>query len=98
MILRVCKFKLPVVSISFLIAALLTLPSPVRGQGAFDVPFNDDLHSQDAFGGRNGKLSGTVYLNRRGAPASQVLVSIRSLTSAMRQPVLTYSGANVEFT
>ena len=96
MILRVCKFKLPVVSISFLIAALLTLPSPVRGQGAFDVPFNDDLHSQDAFGGRNGKISGTVYLNRRGAPASQVLVSIRSLTSAMSQTVLTDFGGHFE--
>jgi len=96
MILRVCKFKLPVASIFFLIAFLFTLPPPARGQGAFDATFNDDLHSNDAFGNRNGKLLGTVYLNRRGEPASQVMVSIRSMTSGMSQTVLTDYGGHFE--
>src|SRR5215471_381894 len=88
MILRVGKSKLPTVSISLLVAALFTLPSLARGQGsAFELPSNEP------FGSRNGQISGTVYLNRYGQPASQVLVSIRSLTSGMSRTVLTdFSG------
>lgn len=96
MILRVCKSKLSMASISFFIVALFTLPSPARGQGSFDPPFNDDLHSNEPFKGRNGKIMGTVYLNRRGQPASQVLVSIRSLTSGVNRTVLTDLAGHFE--
>jgi len=91
MILRVGKSKLPTVSISLLVAALFTLPSLARGQGsAFELPSNEP------FGSRNGQISGTVYLNRGGQPASQVLVSIRSLTSGMSRTVLTDFGGHFE--
>jgi len=91
MILRICKPKLSVVSISFLIAALFTLPSSARGQvPTFEVPSNK------SFGGRNGQIVGTVYLNRGGAPASHVLVSIRSTTSGGFQTVLTDLGGHFE--
>jgi Tfp pilus assembly protein PilF len=89
MILRVCKSKLSVVSISLFIVALFTLPSPACGQGSDGVPFNEDLHSNESFGGRNGQIIGTVYVNRGAQPASQVLVNIRSMTSGRMQAVLT---------
>ena len=93
MILRVCKTKVSMASIFLLIVALFTLPCPARGQGSYEAPFNDDLHSNETFGGRSGRIIGTVYLNRRGEPASQILVNIRSMTSGMSQTVLTdYSG------
>src|SRR5215472_6644479 len=91
MILRICNSKLPVVSIFFLIAALLTLPSPVRGQVP---PFK--VLSNESFGSRNGQIIGTVYLNREGAPASDVMVSIRSTTSGRFQSVLTDIGGHFE--
>lgn len=92
MILRICKSKLRVVSISLLMAALFTLPSPVRGQvPTFEVPSNN------TFGSRNGQIVGTVYLNRGGAPASHVMVRIHSTTSGMIQTVLTDFGGHFEF-
>lgn len=91
MICHVCKFRLLIASITFLIAALFTLPSPVRGQiPSFEIPSNEPL------GGRNGQISGTVYLSRDGAPASQVMVSIRSMTSGMVQTVVTDFGGHFE--
>lgn len=93
MILRVFKSKLSIASIFVLLVAMFAIPFPARGQSSFDTPFNDNLHSSDPFGGRNGEISGTVYLNRRGEPASQVLVNIRSVTSGINRTVLTdYSG------
>lgn len=93
MILQVCRSKLSLVAISVLIAALFTLPCPARGQNpAFDFPSNEP-----AFGvHNNGEISGTVYLNRRGDPASQVLVNIRSLSSGMIESVLTDFGGHFE--
>jgi|SRR5919108_340571 tetratricopeptide (TPR) repeat protein len=96
MILRVYKSKLSMVSIFVLVVAVFTLPSPARGQGSDAAPFNEDLHSNESFRGRNGKIIGTVYMNRRGKPASQVLVSIRSLTAGVNQTVLTDFGGHFE--
>src|SRR5215472_14298223 len=91
MILRICKSKLPVVLISFLIAALFTLPSCAHGQvSAFEVP------SKQSFGSRNGQIVGTVYLNRGGAPAPHVIVSIHSTESGRFQTVLTDLGGHFE--
>lgn len=91
MILRICKSKLRVVSISFLMVALFTLPSPVRGQvPTFEAPSNN------TFGSHNGQIVGTVYLNRGGAPASHVMVRIRAITSGMMQTVLTDFGGHFE--
>src|SRR5262245_55467281 len=91
MILHVCNSKLPVASILLLIVATFSLPSLARGQGsAFDLPSNE------TFGSHSGQILGTVYLNRGGQPASQVLVNIRSLTSGMSRTVLTDFGGHFE--
>src|SRR5215831_12432284 len=91
MISQVCKFKLSFTSISSLIAVLFTLASPIRGQvPTFEVPSNE------SYGSRNGQIIGTVYLNRGGAPASYVLVNIRSTTSGRIQTVLTDFGGHFE--
>src|SRR5262249_2343676 len=90
MVLRACKSKLSVASISLLIAALFPLP-PARGQSStFGVPSNEP------FGSRNGQIFGTVYLTRGGEPASQILVNIRSLSSGMAHAVLTDFGGHFE--
>ena len=96
MILRVCKSKFSIASLSLFIVALFTPSSPARGQGSFDAAFNDDIHSNEPFGGRNGKILGTVFLNGRGEPASQILVSIRSMTSGLNRSVLTDFGGHFE--
>ena len=89
--LRVCKSRFVVASIFSLFAGLFTFPSPVRGQmPTFELPSNEPARS------RSGKIMGTVYLNRRGAPASQVLVNVRSLSSGMVQSVLTDFGGHFE--
>lgn len=91
MILHFCKFKVFVASMSFLIAALFALSSPVLAQiPEFDAPSSQPL------GNRNGQIIGTVYLNRRGEPASQVMVNIRSMTSGMTRTVLTDSSGHFE--
>lgn len=91
MILHSCKSKLPIVSISFLIAAMFSFTSPAHAQDPnFDVP------SSSTFRGRNGQIMGTVYLNRRAQPASQVLVNIRSMTSGRTQAVLTDLAGHFE--
>jgi len=71
-------------SVLLLIVALFTATSPACGQ----IP-NFDLPSKDPFGGHNGQITGTVYLNRRGDPGSQIMVTIRSLASGLTQTVLT---------
>jgi tetratricopeptide (TPR) repeat protein len=92
MLLRVCKSKLSIASIFLSIVALFALPCPARGQSSTF----DDPSSEPALGGRYGKISGTVYLNRRGDPASQILVNIRSMSSGMTHAVLTDYGGHFE--
>src|SRR5437867_7771084 len=90
MILQAWMSKLHIGSFSLLMIALLT-QTPARAQGsAFDIPSNQ------SFGGRNGQILGTVYLSRGARPASQVLVSIRSLSSGMSQTVLTDFAGHFE--
>jgi len=91
MILQAWMSKLHIGSLSLLMIALLTQTPSAHAQGsAFDVPSNQ------SFGGRNGQIQGTVYLSRGAQPASQVLVSIRSLSSGMSQTVLTDFAGHFE--
>lgn len=84
MILHFYKPKSRIALIFFLILALFSITYPVHAQdSAFDMP------SGSTFGRRSGQINGTVYLNRGAQPASQVVVSIRSMTATMTQAVLT---------
>lgn len=66
---------------------LFVLPAQAPSASA-QSPFLD-LPSNQSFASRNGEIVGTVYLNRRAEPASQVLVTIRSMLSGASQSALT---------
>lgn len=81
MILQVRKLKLRSFFLLFpvLTVASLGQASSARAQGSF---FGDPL--TPSFGSRTGQILGTVYLDRSAEPAPQVVVNVRSLSSAIR--------------
>lgn len=91
MILHFCKSKFSIASLSLLVAAMFSFTCPVHAQDP-----NFDMTSSSTFNGHSGQIIGTVYLNRRAQPASQVLVNIRSMTSGRTQAVLTDLGGHFE--
>jgi tetratricopeptide (TPR) repeat protein len=86
------KLRPVALCVLFLMIGTLMRTPPANAQGAAFDPLPDQ-----PFDGRSGEILGTVYLNNSNQPAAQVLVSIRSLSSAMSRSVLTDFEGHFEF-
>lgn len=89
---RKSHLRLVALCVLFLIIAMLTQSPQASTQGAaFDPPPGEPLV------GRSGEILGTVYLANGNQPASQIVVSIRALSSPMTRSVLTDLEGHFEF-